>query len=78
MPGIEAVADHVEHMASVAGVSHTGIGSDFDGIMVVPPGLEDAPQMQALAAVLAGRGWNEADIAAVMGDNLLKLFTLCR
>jgi membrane dipeptidase len=78
MPGIEAVADHVEHMASVAGVSHTGIGSDFDGIMVVPPGLEDVSKMQALAAVLAGRGWNDDDIAAVMGDNLLRLFsTVC-
>ncbi len=75
MPGIEAVADHVEHIASVAGVDHTGIGSDFDGIMVVPPGLEDVSKMQALAAVLAGRGWDEGDIAAVMGGNLLKLFS---
>ncbi len=75
MPGIEAVADHVEHIASVAGVPHTGIGSDFDGIMVVPPGLEDVSKMQALAAVLAARGWNEDDIAAVMGENLLNLFS---
>ncbi len=75
MPGIEAVADHVEHIASVAGVLHTGIGSDFDGIMAVPPGLEDVSKMQALAAVLAARGWNEDDIAAVMGENLLNLFS---
>ena len=75
MPGIEAVADHVEHIASVAGVAHTGIGSDFDGIMVVPPGLEDVSKMQALAAVLAGRGWAGGDIASVMGENLLNLFS---
>ncbi len=75
MPGIEAAADHIEHMAEVAGVTHTGIGSDFDGIMVVPPGLEDISKMQALAAVLAGRGWNDDDIAAVMGGNLQNLFT---
>ena len=75
MPGIEAAADHIEHIASVAGVAHTGIGSDFDGIMVVPPGLEDVSKMQALAAVLAGRGWNDVDIASVMGENLLKLFS---
>jgi membrane dipeptidase len=79
MPGIEAVADHLEHLASVAGISHTGIGSDFDGIMAVPPGLEDISRVQALAGVLAGRGWKEGDIAAVMGQNLLRLFSaVCR
>jgi membrane dipeptidase len=76
MPGIEAAADHIEHIASVAGVAHTGIGSDFDGIMVVPPGLEDVSKMQALAAILAGRGWKEDDIASVMGKNLLDLFSI--
>jgi len=75
MPGIEAVADHVEHIASVAGVAHTGVGSDFDGIMVVPPGLEDVSKMQALAASLKARGWDVEDIEAVMGGNLLGLFT---
>lgn len=75
MPGIEAVADHVEHIASVAGVAHTGIGSDFDGIMVVPPGLEDVSKMQALTAVLDGRGWSGSDIAAVAGGNLLRFFS---
>lgn len=74
MPGIEAVADHIEHIASVMGVTGTGIGSDFDGIMVVPPGLEDVSKMQALAAILAGRGWKDDDIASVMGGNLLNLF----
>ena len=78
MPGIEAVADHVDHIASVAGIAHTGIGSDFDGIMVVPPGLEDVSKMQALAAALAARGWDVDDIASVMGENLLRLFsTVC-
>jgi len=75
MPGIEAVADHVEHIASVAGVGHTGIGSDFDGIMAVPPGLEDVSKMQALTAVLSGRGWSEGDIGAVAGGNLARLFS---
>ncbi len=75
MPGIEAVADHVEHMAFVAGVGHIGIGSDFDGIMAVPPGLEDASKMQSLASALASRGWKQDDIASVMGENLIAFFT---
>src|ERR687889_110673 len=33
------VADHVEHVRSVAGVDHVGIGGDFDGADDVPDGL---------------------------------------
>ena len=34
------VADHIEHIAKVAGVDHVGIGSDFDGVdNVLPEGL---------------------------------------
>eukprot|EP00731_Ephydatia_muelleri_P026058 Em0018g158a len=35
------VADHIDHIVKMAGVDHVGIGSDFDGITVVPVGLED-------------------------------------
>ena len=74
MPGIEAVAEHMEHAASVAGASHVGLGSDFDGIAAVPPGLEDVSRMQSLAAELLLRGWSEDEVASVMGENLLRFF----
>ncbi|MDD3642303.1 MAG: dipeptidase [Candidatus Krumholzibacteria bacterium] len=75
LPGLPAVADHIEHAASVAGTGHVGIGSDFDGIMLVPPGLEDVSRMQALAAELGRRGWSGEEVAAVAGENLLRLFS---
>ena len=79
LPGLAAVADHIEHAARIAGVEHVGIGSDFDGIAVVPPGLEDASRMQALAAELLRRGWSREEAAAVAGGNLLRLFAaVCR
>ena len=40
--GRGSVADHIDHMAALAGVDHVGIGSDFDGIEDnVVVGLED-------------------------------------
>ena len=30
------VADHIDHIAKVAGVDHVGIGSDFDGVGRMP------------------------------------------
>lgn len=41
-PTVERVADHIEHIATVAGKKHVGLGSDFDGMATAVEGLEDA------------------------------------
>jgi membrane dipeptidase len=68
------VADHVEHIRQVAGVDHVGIGSDFDGIPDAPVGLEGVDRYPALLAELMRRGWSDADIAKLAGENLLRAF----
>jgi membrane dipeptidase len=67
------VADHIEHVRQVAGVGHVGIGGDFDGTPDVTVGLEDVSAYPALFAELTGRGWTEADCAALAGGNLLRV-----
>ena len=42
---IKDVADHIDHIAKVAGIDHVGIGSDFDGITRWPVGLEDVSSL---------------------------------
>lgn len=37
---IHDAVDHIFHIAEVAGWDHVGLGSDFDGVMDVPKGLE--------------------------------------
>ncbi len=63
------VADHIEHIARIAGVDHVGIGSDFDGTEALPEGLADASTYPAITAELLARGWPEPDIRKVLGDN---------
>ena len=70
---IADVADHVEHVREVAGVAHVGLGGDFDGTRFLPQGLEDVSRYPALLAELAGRGWSEADLAALAGGNVLRV-----
>ncbi len=67
------VADHIEHIRDVAGLDHVGIGSDFDGIESTPAGLEDVSTFPALFAELSRRGWSEGDLAALAGNNLLRV-----
>jgi membrane dipeptidase len=72
-PSIGAVADHVEHVATVAGRAHVGIGSDFDGNRFWPEGLENVADFPNLFAELIRRGWNEDDLAALAGGNVLRV-----
>lgn len=71
---IERVADHVCHAVETAGIDHVGIGSDFDGILHTPQGLEDASCYPNLAAALAARGFGEGELRKVLGDNMRRVF----
>jgi membrane dipeptidase len=66
------VADHIEHVRQVAGIDHVGLGSDFDGIPDAPVGLEGVDRYPALLEELMRRGWRDADIAKLAGENLLR------
>jgi membrane dipeptidase len=68
------VADHVEHVAKVAGIDHVGIGSDFDGVgKDLPAGLGDVSTYPDLLAELMRRGWSDQDVAKVAGANVLRV-----
>ncbi len=67
------VADHVEHVRDIAGIDHVGIGSDFDGIDFTITGLEDVSKFPNLLEELARRGWSDADLRKVAGDNFLRV-----
>ena len=49
-----------------------GLGSDFDGIPDAPVGLEGVDRYPALLQELMRRGWSDADIAKLAGENLLR------
>jgi len=72
--GIGEVADHIGHIARVAGVDHVGLGSDFDGIPDGPAGLDSVDEYPALFAELVRRGWSDADLGKLAGGNLLRAF----
>ncbi|KAL7420764.1 hypothetical protein Q5752_004716 [Cryptotrichosporon argae] len=72
-PTLERVADHIEYLATRCGKRHVGIASDFDGMKDGVAGLEDCSKYPELVAELLARGWSDADAAAVMGGNLLRV-----
>jgi membrane dipeptidase len=67
------VADHLDHARKVAGIDHVGLGSDFDGIPTTVEGLDSVDDYPALLVELSRRGWSEADLRKLVGENLLRV-----
>ena len=70
---LRQVADHIDHVARIAGHEHVGIGSDFYGGTDEPKGLEDVSRFPELFAELIRRGWSDADLEKLAGGNLLRV-----
>jgi membrane dipeptidase len=72
-PPLSMVADHVDHVARVAGHDHVGIGGDYDGNRFWPIGLEDVSGYPYLFAELLRRGWTEDNLARLANGNILRV-----
>lgn len=70
---VRHVADHVEHARRVAGAAHVGIGGDYDGVHVLPAGMEDVTGYPLLFAELLERGWSEDELAGLACRNVLRV-----
>jgi membrane dipeptidase len=73
---LEAVADHVDHIAHLAGSTrHCGIGSDLDGGYgqeQSPQGVDTIADLQGLAEILVKRGYSSPDVQNIFSGNWLR------
>jgi membrane dipeptidase len=69
------IADHIEHVAKIAGYDHVGIGGDLDGIGIdeAPAGMNSVSGYPLLFAELIRRGWSDANLAKLAGANVLRV-----
>jgi membrane dipeptidase len=71
---ISAVLRHIDHAVQVIGADHVGLGSDFDGVSgMVPDGMEDVSKYPAIVQGLIEKGYSDADVRKIMGENLLRV-----
>jgi len=70
---IADIADHVDHIRKVAGIDHIGIGSDFDGITQTVKDLDNVSTYPRLTAELLKRGYSDADVRKILGQNVLRV-----
>jgi membrane dipeptidase len=73
---LETLAAHIDHVCQMAGdARHVGLGSDFDGgfgLSAVPAGIDSVADLQKLDSTLTAKGYNDDEIAAILGKNWLR------
>ena len=78
VPGIDRLLDHIDHAVQVMGVDHVALGSDFDGISVLPAPMKDATSMPLVVAGLRARGYSDSDVRKILGENFLRVLSSAR
>jgi membrane dipeptidase len=73
-PSYKRIVDHIDHVVSLVGIDHVGLGSDFDGIEVTPEGMEDISKFSLVFDEMRRRGYTEEDIEKVAGGNFFRVF----
>ena len=71
---LHQVARHITYIGDLIGYDHVGIGSDFNGILNTPKGLEDVSKFPDLVAELLRMGVTDQDVAKVIGNNILRVW----
>lgn len=70
---LSVLIDHIDHIAKVAGVDHVGLGSDFDGVPLLPKGIEGVDQLPNITYELLKRGYSDEAVLKILGGNFLRV-----
>ena len=70
---VHDVVDHIDHIVKIAGIDHVGIGSDYDGVSMLPEQLDDVATYPVITQEMLNRGYTAAQIHQVMSGNILRV-----
>lgn len=66
------VVEHIRYAVDLLGVEHVSLGSDYDGSLDMPFDVSEIP---ALTQIMTERGFSEAEIRAIMGENIIRVLS---
>ncbi len=74
VPNYTKIVDHIDHIKQIAGIDYVGIGSDFDGVPLLPAGMNGMEDLPLVTYEMLRRGYSEKDILKVLGGNFMRAF----
>ena len=72
-PSVRDVADHLDHVRTIAGPECVGLSGTYDSGTAHPQDLPDASGYPRLIAELLDRGWSEPDLALLTWGNVQRV-----
>lgn len=72
-PALSKLIDHIDYIVHLVGVDYVGLGSDFDGIIITPLGLDDVSDYPLITKALWERGYRKKEIEKILGGNFLRV-----
>jgi membrane dipeptidase len=73
-PSYTRIVDHIDHIKKVAGIDHAGLGSDYDGVPLLPTGMNGMEDLVLVTYEMMRRGYTDLEIRKVLGLNFLRAF----
>ncbi len=70
--GLDTMMRHLDHLISLAGEDHVGLGSDFDGARI-PSQIGDVTGLPNLTAAMRTHGYGEELVKKVSSENWMKV-----
>ena len=67
--------EHFRRAIAVAGPEHVGLGSDFDGVLATPEGLDDVRDLPKITAGLAEDGLTDEELRSVLGGSFRRVLS---
>ncbi len=71
---IDDVLNHIDHLKKTGGIDCIGIGSDYDGGITPPSGLENVTMYPEITKALLERGYTSEEVKKILGGNFLRVF----
>lgn len=68
---IKSIIKHIEHFMALGGENTIALGSDFDGIDILPKGINDIGDIHKIAEELAKINYPETIIKKIMSENFM-------
>jgi membrane dipeptidase len=76
---IDTVIAHIDYIKNLVGIDYVALGSDYDGGITAPTGLENVSKLPNLTMALLKRGYTKSDVLKILGGNYQRVFnTVCK
>jgi len=73
-PPMDKIIEHISYIVKLVGVDHVGLGADWDGVGILPTGMENVTKLPDLTEKLLQNGFSNKDVQKILGNNFKRVF----